>query len=374
MRGFLSLLSLATFAASAAVTLPGDAERGQDLFRTQQCIACHSVNGEGGKVAPDLGKSVGRDFTPSQMAGLMWNHAPAMWAAMQKSGVAKPQLTEEQAADLFAYFYAARFFERPGDAARGRQVFTSKRCADCHSLSSPKPGSPRPVSAWHWLTDPIGLAAEMWNHAPQMAPEFARKNIPYPQLTAQEFTDLRVYLQNLPETRGRQPEFSPASARTGEELFQLKGCTGCHKWNVAGASRPTHRSLTEFSVAMWNHAGKMGKNPPLLNYQEMRRIVGYLWSIQLFEEPGNPGRGKQVFARKNCATCHNSPSSGAPSLAALAGNLQAFTMVDALWKHGPAMLSRMEQQKLPWPRFSGSEMADLTAYLNQPRAGGAAGR
>jgi hypothetical protein len=31
------------------------------------------------------------------------------------------------------------------------------------------------------------------------------------------------------------------------------------------------------------------------------------------------------------------------------------------------MLDRMQSKKIPWPRFDGSQMSDLIAYLNKPR-------
>jgi hypothetical protein len=39
--------------------------------------------------------------------------------------------------------------------------------------------------------------------------------------------------------------------------------------------------------------------------------------------------------------------------------------MSALWLHGPAMLRRMDQAKIAWPRFSNAqEVADMIAYLN----------
>jgi mono/diheme cytochrome c family protein len=67
--------------------LPGDADRGKEVFRTQNCAVCHSINGEGGRIAPDLGQGVERGFSPYVMAGLLWNHAPVMWAAMERKGL-----------------------------------------------------------------------------------------------------------------------------------------------------------------------------------------------------------------------------------------------------------------------------------------------
>ena len=105
--------------SALADNIPGDARRGEELFRSQQCIQCHSINGHGGTAAPDLGRRIDRNYTPTVMATLMWNHAPRMWAAMKKQNIAKAELSPESAADLFAYFVSARYFEQPGDAGAG---------------------------------------------------------------------------------------------------------------------------------------------------------------------------------------------------------------------------------------------------------------
>src|SRR5690242_16938922 len=124
--------ALAAWTAFAGQLVPGDAHRGEQLFKTQQCVQCHSVNGRGGSAAPDLAKRIDRNYTPTVMASLMWNHAPTMWAAMKQQNIPQPALTPEQAADLFAFFVSARYFEHPGDAGRGKQIFAAKHCADCH--------------------------------------------------------------------------------------------------------------------------------------------------------------------------------------------------------------------------------------------------
>jgi len=356
----LSAGVLAGSLVSAAVPIPGDPQRGAEVFESQRCVSCHSINGKGGKSAPDLGKRSGRAFTPTGMAGLIWNHAPQMWAAMESQKMARPKLTEEQSADLFAFFYSARFFEGPGDAARGKQLFAAKRCADCHGLSS-SPGAAPPVSAWESLSDPVALAQQMWNHSPQMKQALASKKIEWPRLTTQELTDILVYLQNLPQTKGLKPRLTAASAETGKMLFEVKGCIGCHKAKNSLENRFSGRTLTDFAVAMWNHASRVKASP--LNAVEMRRLAGYLWSIQYFEDKGNAARGKQVYA-KNCAVCHESASSGAPKLAGRMTKANSFTLVSMIWNHGPAMLDKMKQAKLSWPRLLAADMADLIAHWN----------
>jgi cytochrome c len=115
---------------------------------------------------------------------------------------------------------------------------------------------------------------------------------------------------------------------------------------------------------MWDHSFRTVPDPAPISYEEMRRLVGYLVSTQFYEERGDLKQGKRVFAAKRCAVCHDDPSSGAPPRSAMAGRMTSFDMVAALWKHGPVMLDHMRLKKISWPRFSGSEMADLAAYLH----------
>src|SRR5579862_8734544 len=87
----------AAWSAQAASVIPGDARRGEQLFDTEQCIQCHSIKGRGGVIAPDLSKRIDRNYDPTVMASLMWNHAPDMWAAMRKQGISRPTLTTQSA-------------------------------------------------------------------------------------------------------------------------------------------------------------------------------------------------------------------------------------------------------------------------------------
>src|ERR1051326_3457893 len=159
MKRSLSLLVTASTAAATmlAVTIQMDSGRGQHVFESESCIQCHAIGGKGGRIAPDLARAIDRNFTPATLASTMWNHAPSMWSTMAKQNVARAGLDEQAAADLFAYFYSARFFEKPGDAARGKRLFHERTCDQCHGISnSPNPASP-PVVKWSALGDPIEL-------------------------------------------------------------------------------------------------------------------------------------------------------------------------------------------------------------------------
>jgi mono/diheme cytochrome c family protein len=363
----MAALMLALAAGKAADLPSGDARRGEQLFETQQCSHCHSVNGRGGTAAPDLARRIDRDYTPTVLASLMWNHAPQMWSAMKKYGVPQEGMTADKAADLFAYFEAARYFEKPGDAGRGKVVFAAKHCAECHGIaSSPNPAAP-PVAKWGSLADPIILAQQMWDHGAQMRTEFARKKLAWPLLTGQELTDMLVYLQHLPETRAQARTFELPSTDSGEALFQTKGCAGCHTGRLDLGTLLKNQTLTEIAADMWNHQPEMKAEPPSLTQEEMREILGYVWAKQYFRGEGDAARGKSVFEQKGCASCHNDPSSGAPKLARGKEGYSAIAMIAVLWSHGPRMLERMEQKKLPWPRFTAPQMGDVIAYLNSLR-------
>ncbi len=341
----------------ADVPLPGDARLGAKVFREQKCIVCHSINGQGGKSAPDLGKRIGRDYTPSTMASLMWNHAPVMWSAMEKQGIQKPKLSNADAANLFAYFWADRFFDRPGDAGRGKQAFAAKGCAGCHTVNAP--GTGPAITKWDVITDPIALSAAMWNHMGSMRKAAQSKSSKWPLLTPQEMTDVVVYVQTLPGVKRGEPEFSPASAATGADLFRAKGCVSCHQGKNALDSKLGGRSMTDLAAALWNHGATLQGSAPSLSVPEMRRLVGYLWNAQFFTQPGHAAKGRQVFEAKGCGNCHGK---GAPDL--LKANLTPFEMVSGLWTHGPQMSQAMAKGKIAWPRFQGSEMSDLLAFLN----------
>jgi mono/diheme cytochrome c family protein len=355
------LIFLASMAATHAANIAADSARGEKLFASLSCIQCHSVNGVGGKVAADLGRRIDRNFTPASLASTMWNHAPSMWAAMREREIRAGDLDEQAATDLFAYFYSARFFEKPGDAGRGKRLFSDRACSTCHSLSEAiKPGV-KPVSQWSALTDPIALTEAMWNHAPNMFAEFKLRKIGWPQLSGQDLTDLLVYLRNLPGTRDRAAVFETTAGTNGEALFKSKGCAACHLPGSALAARIKGRTLTDISAAMWNHAPRMPAQPAHFDSGEMRELLSYLWARQFFEDAGDAGRGKRVFTAKHCAACHGGTSVDAPKLA---GSFTGIVMASALWHHGPKMLEKMQGQGVRWPRFDGREMSDLIAYLN----------
>jgi mono/diheme cytochrome c family protein len=339
----------------------GDAYRGSATLERENCLKCHSIRGQGGKSAPDLGTRTSRQYTPAVMASVMWNHAPAMWSAMDAAKIARPNIGERDAEDLFAYFYSIRYFERPGEAERGKRVFETKHCAECH-LSNGSGGAAKPVTEWTSLNDPVVLVERMWNHSSLMKRAFASKKLEWVRLSGQDLVDLTVYVQNLPAMRNKATTFWLSGPEGGEALFKDKGCDGCHQGNMSLEHRLGNRSLADVAAELWNHAPLM-VNTPMVSPDEMRTLLSYAWEEQFLGSAGSVGRGKKVFEGKRCATCH-SGQGGAPYIGRGEKVMSPVTMVSVVWKHGPAMFARMQEQKIAWPRLTPEDVSDVVAFLN----------
>lgn len=370
MTRILFAFLVSAFAAQAA-GFTADSARGGQLFQTLSCIECHKVNGtaraNAGNIGPDLGRMIDRGFTSATLAATMWNHAPGMWAAMRDRQITAGQLDEQAAQDLMAFFYAARFFEKPGDAGRGKRAFESLGCAGCHGLTSSTNAAAKPVAQWQGLADPIVLLDAMWNHRAEMQAQTASKGLPLPQLSAQDLTDMLVYLRNLPGTPQQAGVFRIEAGSAGVAVFQSAGCAKCHQTVDALAANVQGKTLTEIAAEMWNHAPRMaaaGAPAVQLTAAQMRDLVSAFWAAKFFQDTGRPTAGSRVFASKNCTVCHNDASSGAPHLPIAGREFSGATMVSVLWRHGPRMLDQMKAKKLDWPRFDGMQMADLIAYLS----------
>ncbi len=347
-------------AAWGASLIPGNAERGAQVFDAKACGACHALNGKGGNGAPDLAKSPRGRFTPALLAAEMWNHGPEMWDRLKGEGKGVPTLTRQEAADLFAYLYTFRHPEEQGDPERGREIFEAKGCASCHAGAGTAP----PVSQWGSIHDPIELARVMWNHADHMAEAVQKKKEEWPRLTGQELADVVAYVRGEPGAAEGAVKLTVASAETGEMLFRERGCTECHTGPQSLAGKSAARTLTDLAAAMWNHVPEMGGRTRNLRPEEITRLVGYLWSIQYFDEAGDPASGMKAALESGCVSCHGQlPAAGARRFTALAGELDAIGFLASVWNHGEEMRSAMDVNGKPWPKLDRTTVNNLLAYI-----------
>jgi len=372
----LALLLLALQPPAAAAV--GDAERGAKILRERQCTTCHPVAGVGGTAAPDLGRRSSRDFGPATLAAMFWNHGPRMWQAMAQLQIEVPRLTQEEVGHIYAYFYSLRYFDPPGDAARGKKVFQAKSCAHCHSLTPAEPSKGPPVSAWPALSDPVSWVQQMWNHSGEMARQMAGEGLAWPQFSVQEMVDLKVYLEHLPGLTLQTPRFHMGEAAAGKGVLEDHGCGACHTVGEPLAGKVDlltiargERSITGLAVEMWNHRPLMAAAAPGQRLEvkpfeghQMADLLAYLFEKGYFRTWGRAHRGERLFRDKGCASCHGQPGSTAPNLRTRDPELTAIDIAGGVWRHGPEMLAQMKQRGLDWPALTDEDVADLVAFFN----------
>jgi cytochrome c2 len=273
-------------------------------------------------------------------------------------------------ADLIAFLYFIRYMDEPGDPRKGRSVMETKGCMKCHSL---KEGARGDLSRWGMYTNPILWAQMMWTHGPQMEAEMKKIGIPPVEFKGNEMVDLIAYVRSV-SAKVEKVYLSPGDPKTGERLFAQKGCVQCHSpgGNLDLTKKKDFpRTLAHLAGMMWNHSHQMwrgmkekGIHLPSLSPQEMSDMTAYLFSTHYFDEPGDSEKGKTVFVKKQCQSCHGK-GTRMVSLADLKGKISPIYMAQTMWNHGPQMLERMRQARVTWQKIEGPEMVDLMEYLNR---------
>ncbi len=85
----------------------GDTAKGQEVLDKKQCLSCHSLQGKGAGLAPDLAASA-RLNAAEEMVTAMWNHAPEMRGKMGKKDIQWPKFEDDEMKHLYAYLHSIR--------------------------------------------------------------------------------------------------------------------------------------------------------------------------------------------------------------------------------------------------------------------------
>lgn len=373
----------ATRNATYVIGIP---EKGAALFFGEKhCSICHSVNGTGGRVAPDL--SGRRPGTPAMgwLATVLWNHAPGMWRQMRS--VKSPQLNQEEMAHILAFLYQVATDDRPGDASAGQRVFSAKGCGHCHAVGSSGGKLGPELTSPAASGDGVAWVHAMWNHAQSMIDPITKELGQWPQFTGKEMNDLIAYVNGggpAKRPAGADQKALRGSAERGWQVFQAK-CIQCHSVRGQGGHvgpelGPDHgdlpQSTAQFAAVLWNHAPAMlrqvreaGMTAPTLKNDEITDVLRFLTSLRYFEPAGSPFLGERVFAERGCAQCHGPKADGTregPRLGSGGTTLTTVSLTAALWSHGPAMRARAEHLGIPWPSLEATDMGDLISFLNDP--------
>jgi cytochrome c2 len=368
------------------IELPDNPTAGARVFVEKNCVRCHGLGVDGGRIGPDLGR-IHFPGTVLDLAGVFWNHAPVMREKMQDLKIVTPHLDPREMADLVAFLTAYRYYlaevGHSGSPAAGRAVFAAKGCLQCHAMSGAttfdKPG-PR-LDRYRGQYSAILLAQVMWNHSPEMANVMRGRGVPFPRLSGIEMADLLAYLQagNVSDSRERV-YFEPGSPRRGKDVFAAKRCIGCH--TIAGVggkggpdlgTRPHELvgSVSSIAALMWNHSQAMTaeftrRGLPRVTFSggEMADVIAYLYFVNYANVRATPEHGGVIFVDK-CSPCHTLGGGRqvGPDLQTVPGLDDPVAIMSAMWNHASAMEQELRKHGFPWPRLEPGDAADLTAFL-----------
>jgi len=172
-------------AAKAGAAAPGNSDNGKMVFTSQNCGSCHGADAQGG-VGPLIGPPPG---TMAQFVVSVRQPTGQMPAYSDK------QVSDQEIADLYAYLKtmgspAQAAVTLTGNAAHGKQIFTSYGCYQCHGYVgqggaagvriAPPPISLKAVMAY--IRQPTG----------QMPPYTSKV------VSDQDVADIYAYLQSIP--------------------------------------------------------------------------------------------------------------------------------------------------------------------------------
>ena len=271
----------------------------------------------------------------------------------------------------------AREVTLQGDPFRGRELLEEKRCVRCHSVWGSGgvlgPEMSTAVAGKRWLD----LVGDFWNHTPRMIDAMIGEGYPWPVLDPGEMSDLLAYLYYL------RLFDEPGDPTRGAIAYSQLRCSGCHA--LGGEGERLGGSLDKFSTypsavmlgqAMWNAGPKMqeaqiGRWTAISNFSggEIADIQAYIRArglrtdrqVELLPLP-DPEAGAAVFRAKRCTACHRAGGDG-PDISASALDMTVSEISGMLWNHSYAMSDWMRKRAIPFPRFQGTEMADLIGYL-----------
>lgn len=268
----------------------------------------------------------------------------------------------------------------PDDPLAGRRLFVDRQCHRCHGIEGDGPAIGPHLGQAAFDGSFLDLGAALWNHVPSMSVAMAGSDIEWPEVTAEEAVDLLSFLYFI-EYLGR-----PGDAGEGRLVYRRRGCGACHGSEGQGGNgapdlRARQRFASPLVVAqeLWNHGPAMlssmealGMPPPTFQEGELadlsaflRQRAGSLPQRGVLPAPGNPNRGRALFATKGCAACHGDDARGGdgPDLTRAPLPRSAEAIAGDMWNHALTMRGFMRQRGVGWPTFTAEELADVVAFL-----------
>ncbi|MBZ5578020.1 MAG: cytochrome b N-terminal domain-containing protein [Acidobacteriia bacterium] len=169
---------------------------GVAYFRTENCLACHAINGQGSQIGPDLTRTA-----IHRNAAWMIQHFKSPAGVRPGSSMPPIQLSDTQLNSLAAFLLklnpdnATALQDAPDFAVRGALVFQANGCGDCHTVNGagtdvgPKLNGVGRRRSRSWVQDHFADPAKLSPGSSMPAFKFAKRDL----------DDLTAYLFTLPE-------------------------------------------------------------------------------------------------------------------------------------------------------------------------------
>lgn len=178
----------------------GDPKQGWKVFQSKSCSACHAIKDSDQRSASSLAASRELPASPTALGGVMLSHAPEMRHSMATQGIAPPQLSGEEIADLFAFLYSLRYVEQAGSPHVGQSVFAWRGCARCHGASAEGIAKAPALRGRGRVYTSVALATDLWRHGDRMFRETSEAGVGWPTLQDGDVADLLTFLNSPVET------------------------------------------------------------------------------------------------------------------------------------------------------------------------------
>jgi len=174
----------------------------------------------------------------------------------------------------------------------------------------------------------------------------------------------------------------PSNPLDGRIVFEEKGCIVCHSLSGYGGTIASdlgmekyYGSFLELASIIWNHIPEMDRkfrelkfDRPLFNEKEMSDLIYFIYYLRYLGEPGSVSNGKKLLTTKGCMSCHQIFDNGgsvAPDFAQLKQFASPPYIAQVMWNHGPSMQEKMRELNMKYPKLTGDNIADITAYIRQ---------
>jgi mono/diheme cytochrome c family protein len=364
-----------------------DAERGGEIFRASRCVTCHSVDGRGGTLAPELGH-VGAKVTRDWLYS--WIRDPHR--LQPDTLMPRFRFNDDEVRDLAAFISEGlaepkgldpnRAPPDPALAGEGRRIYERRGCYSCHDLEG-FPERPRIGPKLAGVGDLIferaplvarGVEATLpnWLYTKVSGPERVLETARMPTfgLSEHDAAAVTVALLSLraravpPARTTRDPDRPPYEPQ-GEfgALVRRYRCLSCHSIGGTGGTLSTvvldrigSQLQRDYIVQYLQKpiAVRVGlqERMPHLNIApgEARVLADYLSTVMVDDaleakvprDAAAIARGKELFDRHGCQGCHIVGDHGGfvgPDLNGSGGRLQpgwtvAWLLDPERWKPG----------------------------------------